>query len=151
MYQVCSNILTKLDFFSGAVPLDFIPDMNRRAKWNLSNEQLDDAQRNILMWEDKSLGDCRHLDDLDKPLDQALAELADGVVIIFQVLLLIQLESYQLTFFQKHCNLYTEPKPNLKTVVEYFRDKENRQDVQFVNRSEPEHPGFVIRLNQRQV
>ena len=59
--------------------------MNRRAKWNLSNEQLDDAQRNILMWEDKSLGDCRHLDDLEKPLDQALAELADGVVIIFQV------------------------------------------------------------------
>ena len=54
-------------------------------------------------------------------------------------------------FIQKHYNLYTEPKPNLKTVVEYFRDKENRQDVQFVNRSEPEHPGFVIRLNQRQV
>ena len=75
----------KIRFFSGAVPLDFIPDMNRRAKWNLSNEQLDDAQRNILMWEDKSLGDCRHLDDLEKPLDQALAELADGVVIIFQV------------------------------------------------------------------
>jgi len=126
----CGHIIV-----STGLPLkELVPDMNRRAKWNLSNEQLDDAQRNILMWEDKSLGDCRHLDDLDKPLDQALAELADGVVIIFQ----------------KHCNLYTEPKPNLKTVVEYFRDKENRQDVQFVNRSEPEHPGFVIRLNQRQ-
>ena len=72
-------------FFLGNVPLDLIIDMNRRAKLNLSNEQLDDPQRSILMWEDKALGDCRHLDDLDKPLDQALAELADGVVIIFQV------------------------------------------------------------------
>ena len=72
-------------FLLGNVPLDLIIDMNRRAKLNLSNEQLDDPQRSILMWEDKALGDCRHLDDLDKPLDQALAELADGVVIIFQV------------------------------------------------------------------
>ena len=73
-------------WFYGDCALNLILEMNRRAKWNLSNDQLEDAQRNILMWEDKSLGDCRHLDDLEKPLDQALAELADGVVIIFQVL-----------------------------------------------------------------
>ena len=77
------------EFSMGNVPLNLLTDMNRRAKLNLSNEQLDDPQRSILMWEDKALGDCRHLDDLDKPLDQALAELADGVVIIFQVNLLI--------------------------------------------------------------
>ena len=74
-----------------------LSEMNKRAKWNLSNDELEDAQRNILMWEDKSLGDCRHLDDLEKPLDQALAELADGVVIIFQVLFLIFYESYNIS------------------------------------------------------
>lgn len=84
--ELVPGLLDNFDeFLLGNVPLDLLTDMNRRAKLNLSNEQLDDAQRSILMWEDKSLGDCRHLDDLDKPLDQALAELADGVVIIFQV------------------------------------------------------------------
>ena len=63
--------------------MEHILEMNKRAKWNLNAEEIENG--NILMWEDKSLGDCRHLDDLEKPLDQALAELADGVVIIFQV------------------------------------------------------------------
>ena len=54
------------------------PIMSERAKWGKEIT-------NLLMWEDKCLGDCRNLDDLDKPLDQILNELADGVVIIFQV------------------------------------------------------------------
>ena len=37
------------------------------------------------MWEDKAQGDCHNLDDLEKPLDEALSELQDDVVIIFQV------------------------------------------------------------------
>ena len=52
--------------------------MNKRAKWS-------EEVKEVLMWEDKTQGDCRNLDDLNKTLESALAELADGVVIIFQV------------------------------------------------------------------
>jgi len=44
-----------------------------------------------------------------------------------------------------------EPKPKLATAVEYFRDQANRQDVLFVNKENSNDPGFVIRLNQREV
>ena len=66
--------------------------MSERAKWG-------STVTNLLMWEDKCLGDCRNLDDLEKPLDQILNELADGVVIIFQVnLISVILQVYALLF-----------------------------------------------------
>ena len=52
--------------------------------------------------------------------------------------------------FKKHHSMY-EPKPKLATAVEYFRDQANRQDVLFVNKENSNDPGFVIRLNQREV
>ena len=52
--------------------------MNKRARWS-------SEVKSVQMWEDKAQGDCRNLDDLEKPLDEALSELQDGVVIIFQV------------------------------------------------------------------
>ena len=122
--------------------------MNQRAKWR-------GEVKSIQMWEDKAQGDCRNLDDLDKdrlwnfknvlklvfqcflnfkqkPLDEALSELQDGVVIIFQ--------KNQMLF---------QPRPRLRNVSEYFRDQANRQEVVFVNRDTNEM--FKVLLNQREV
>ena len=62
--------------------------MNKRAKWK-------SEVKSVLMWEDRAQGDCKNLDDLEKSLEQALTELQDGAVIIFQV------RSWLLFFFQK--------------------------------------------------
>ena len=66
--------------------------MNKRAKWQ--NEV-----KSVLMWEDRAQGDCKNLDDLEKSLEQALTELQDGAVIIFQVI--SQLEIYIHFLFRK--------------------------------------------------
>ena len=43
------------------------------------------------------------------------------------------------------------PASKLKQVPEFFRDQANRQEVHFINKEIPSDPGFVIKLNQRQV
>ena len=115
--------------------------MNKRAKWQ--NEV-----KSVLMWEDRAQGDCKNLDDLEKSLEQALTELQDGAVIIFQVI--FQLEIYVHFFIQKNPHMYNPP-PRLRNVAEYFRDHANRQDVIFVNRDTPNENSFKVRLNQREV
>ena len=74
---------------------DLIPEMTRRAFWN---EQ--PAEDEILMFEDRHLGFCIHLKDLNASMNEALlffkatgpgspngndADIEDGVVLIFQV------------------------------------------------------------------
>lgn len=39
----------------------------------------------------------------------------------------------------------------MKQVSEFFRDQANRQEVHFINKEITNDPGFVIKLNQRQV
>lgn len=126
---------------------ELLPELTRRAHW------IDEpSAENILMFEDRHLGNCRHLKDLDDSLDQSLLffkttpppsdyrdgglDIEDGVVIIFQ----------------KHPKLYPGERPasGLRNVAEYFRDQANRHEVVFHNIDNQSDPGFVVSLNQRE-
>lgn len=151
----CGHMIIQL----GTLLKDLIPEMKKRAGWS---EDL--KAEDVLMFEDRHLGNCRQLPDLDLSVEHSLqffrstgplnvgragcvyrdnirtsesqAEPEDGAVIIFQ----------------KHYNLFPNglPASKLKQVSEFFRDQANRQEVHFVNKEIPNDSGFVIKLNQRQ-
>ncbi|CAG5095731.1 Oidioi.mRNA.OKI2018_I69.XSR.g14310.t1.cds [Oikopleura dioica] len=113
---------------------DLIPEMTRRAFWN---EQ--PAEDEILMFEDRHLGYCIHLKDLNASMNEALLFQGDRS----------GFAEWKRCRYRRR-RRFDISASGIRNVAEYFRDQANSHEVVFHNVEIPNDPGFVVRLNQRE-